>query len=325
MSYMSRDDTRKRVNELLDENKLMTIQEAVCIAQKEAREKEEYTHADYVKEEQEAMQQQAREKEIDQYIKDQAMPEPFMNSGSIESIIQLSKPIQIKEPHLTFDKDGVKVNGETIDELNKKQLEQDKRTKHSLERMINSGEAAYPLKFPHPGLPPLPHPTAWFKDAHEHVVGKVKEQIQERLQEQLTIDDVACVKGDNNQYWCECIDCQEERHRLQLQLNNPFYKRTEMFRDQIKMETMEKAAKKYPEPFNPDSWTTYMLAHHAMAENYDQGNYINGLYERAIKLENVILNAISLLRDAQVGREDKMADALATVISLLKEGVVYDG
>ena len=57
------------------------------------------------------------------------------------------------------------------------------------------------------------------------------------------------------------------------------------FRESIKLETLKKAAEKYPEPFNPEKWTTEELARHAMAENYDQSNYIYGMYERMQQLE----------------------------------------
>jgi hypothetical protein len=69
------------------------------------------------------------------------------------------------------------------------------------------------------------------------------------------------------------------------QLAHPFYKRVDEFRDEVKREALLKAADKYPEPFNPQSWTSEQLAKHAMAENYDQGNYIIGLYDKCVELE----------------------------------------
>lgn len=74
-----------------------------------------------------------------------------------------------------------------------------------------------------------------------------------------------------------------EKDKLAHQLEHDFYKRTDAFRDQVKLEALTKAAEKYPEPFNPDSWSSEQLARHAMAENYDQSNYINGLYEKLQK------------------------------------------
>jgi hypothetical protein len=75
---------------------------------------------------------------------------------------------------------------------------------------------------------------------------------------------------------------------LEEQLNHPFYKEAEAFRKEIERETMQKAAVKYPEPFNPFSWTIEKLAKHAMAENYDQQNYIYGMYQVMIEQEKEI-------------------------------------
>jgi uncharacterized UPF0160 family protein len=84
---------------------------------------------------------------------------------------------------------------------------------------------------------------------------------------------------------CTCKGCQEESEALQKQLDHKFYKDADAFRNGVKMETLKKAAVKYPEPFNPASWTIEQLAKHAMAENYDQQNYIYGMYERLTTLE----------------------------------------
>jgi predicted N-formylglutamate amidohydrolase len=77
-------------------------------------------------------------------------------------------------------------------------------------------------------------------------------------------------------------------NKLQEQLDHLFYKEAEDFREDIKMETMKKASVKYNEPFNPASWTIEQLAKHAMAENYDQQNYIFGMYQRLIEQEKEI-------------------------------------
>lgn len=69
------------------------------------------------------------------------------------------------------------------------------------------------------------------------------------------------------------------------QLAHPFYKRVDDWRNEVKREALEKAAEKYPEPFNWKSWTSRQLMKHAMSENYDQGNYIVGLYEKCVDLE----------------------------------------
>lgn len=65
---------------------------------------------------------------------------------------------------------------------------------------------------------------------------------------------------------------------LKEQLNHWFYKESDEFREGIKMEQLAKAAEKYPKPFEPTDWTARELVTHAMQENYDQQNYIYGLY-----------------------------------------------
>lgn len=94
------------------------------------------------------------------------------------------------------------------------------------------------------------------------------------------------MKNDTNP--CKCKGCQEEKGALQRQLDHPFYRKVDDFRDEIKLETLKKAAKKYIEPFNPASWTIRQLGEHAMSENYDQGNYIVGLMDAAETLEKEV-------------------------------------
>lgn len=93
---------------------------------------------------------------------------------------------------------------------------------------------------------------------------------------------------DKEKMVCNCKGCQEERAALERQLNNPFYKRVDEFREEVKREQFAKAVKKYNEPFNPDSWTGEELARHAMQENYDQSVYITGLMDRVVKQEKTI-------------------------------------
>lgn len=88
--------------------------------------------------------------------------------------------------------------------------------------------------------------------------------------------------------WCECKGCQEEREAFMKQLSSPFYKEVEAYRGAIRKDQFLKAAKKYKEPFNPDSWTGQELADHAMQENFDQSVYITGLRDRVIKQEQEI-------------------------------------
>lgn len=76
--------------------------------------------------------------------------------------------------------------------------------------------------------------------------------------------------------------------KLEDQLNHPFYQDVEEFRNEVKAETMIKAAEKYDEPFDPASWTGDELANHAMMENYDQSVYITGLRDHCRKLESMM-------------------------------------
>jgi hypothetical protein len=94
---------------------------------------------------------------------------------------------------------------------------------------------------------------------------------------------------------CKCNDCLSGETALQKQLNHPFYKDADAFRNEIKMETLKKAAVKYPEPFNPFKWTITQLGKHAMAENYDQQNYIYGMFVRLQAQETTINYLLSVL------------------------------
>lgn len=100
---------------------------------------------------------------------------------------------------------------------------------------------------------------------------------------------------------------------------------------------MRKAAKKYKEPFNPASWTIEELAKYAMAENYDQQNYIYGMYERLLSQEKEI---VILKAEAEIWRAKnaKMAEYIKNGIEFgyiddrngdykkfLKEGVAFSG
>lgn len=72
---------------------------------------------------------------------------------------------------------------------------------------------------------------------------------------------------------------------IRKHLTSPFYKEAHQWRERVREGQIIKGAMKYPEPFNPDSWTNEELINHAMMENVDQGHYIYGLYHRSIKLE----------------------------------------
>jgi hypothetical protein len=112
---------------------------------------------------------------------------------------------------------------------------------------------------------------------------------------------------------CKCKDCLSGETALQKQLDHPFYKDAETFRNGVKMETLKKAAQKYPEPFNPASRTIEELAKHAMAENYDQQNYIYGMYERLQEQqENIEYQAGEIKRLEHDLKESRLAYKIVT-------------
>jgi hypothetical protein len=110
----------------------------------------------------------------------------------------------------------------------------------------------------------------------------------------------------NSLSFCPCKDCKELQEKLIKQLEHPFYKGAKEFRKEIENETMVKAAKKYKEPFNPFSWTIEELAKHAMAENYDQQNYIFGMYEvmKQLEAENEKLKSVLSITKSEMVKKD---------------------
>lgn len=92
---------------------------------------------------------------------------------------------------------------------------------------------------------------------------------------------------------CHCDDCVGERQFASLQvldnerrhLEHPFYGDANKYREDVRREQILKGAAKYPEPFNPKSWTAKELLQHAMQENVDQAHYIFGLYEKISEIE----------------------------------------
>lgn len=79
-----------------------------------------------------------------------------------------------------------------------------------------------------------------------------------------------------------------EMGRLKAQKAHGFYDEVDEYRNEIKSEQLTKAAEKYIEPFNPDSWTGKELTDHAMQENYDQGVYITGMRKKFLQQAELI-------------------------------------
>jgi chromosome segregation ATPase len=75
---------------------------------------------------------------------------------------------------------------------------------------------------------------------------------------------------------CNCVECRnEEKH-----VNHPFYSKAREEWVKGQKEQILKGAAKYPEPFNPNSWSNEELFNHCLQENVDQLHYIVGMKER---------------------------------------------
>jgi hypothetical protein len=68
----------------------------------------------------------------------------------------------------------------------------------------------------------------------------------------------------------------------------PFYNKVLNTWRNTQTHQINKGAKKYPEPFNPESWTPKELLNHAMEEAVDLTTYLVGLYTHIENLENEI-------------------------------------
>lgn len=87
-------------------------------------------------------------------------------------------------------------------------------------------------------------------------------------------------------YRIEEVKKWERERREHQHLEHPFYKDANVYREDIRKEQILKGAHKYPEPFNPNSWTAKELLQHAMQENVDQAHYIFGLFEKVEEMQN---------------------------------------
>src|SRR5690554_6525065 len=67
-----------------------------------------------------------------------------------------------------------------------------------------------------------------------------------------------------------------------------------------------KGSKKYPEPFNPESWTPRELLQHGLEEAVDLTTYLVGLYEKVEELEKENAELKSLLKD----RDEKVNEGI---------------
>lgn len=119
------------------------------------------------------------------------------------------------------------------------------------------------------------------------------------------------------QFWCTCIECEEKRQNEMKHLSHQFYRDAHNYREQVRREQILKGAAKYPEPFNPDSWTAQELLQHAMQENVDQGHYISGLAEKVQAIEKELASYKKLNGILQADN-DVLSEKLEH-----KDGVIY--
>jgi uncharacterized coiled-coil DUF342 family protein len=99
----------------------------------------------------------------------------------------------------------------------------------------------------------------------------------EKLLKHLSDDEIAFVKANPSIL-----------ENLGKQANNPLYKRATQEMQRTKSEQLVKAAEKYPEPLNPNSWTGAQLADHAFQEVFDLTSYITGMKIKFETMQDII-------------------------------------
>lgn len=99
----------------------------------------------------------------------------------------------------------------------------------------------------------------------------------EKLLKHLSDDEIAFVKANPSIL-----------ENLGKQANNPLYKRATQEMQRTKSEQLVKAAEKYPEPLNPDSWTGAQLADHAFQEVFDLTSYVTGMKIKFETMQDII-------------------------------------
>ena len=78
---------------------------------------------------------------------------------------------------------------------------------------------------------------------------------------------------------------ESELEKRMRHLEHPFYREARECWQFTQQGQIRKGSEKYPEPFNPDSWSASELLGHAMQENVDQAHYIYGLYTKMYEME----------------------------------------
>ena len=95
----------------------------------------------------------------------------------------------------------------------------------------------------------------------------------------------------------------------------PFYQRVRNLWAETQNEQILKGLHKYPEAFNPRSWTPEQLLKHALQESVDQVTYLVGLMELIEDMEKKIARL--------EGRNKELEAMLQTVQSTLPEIIYY--
>jgi hypothetical protein len=104
----------------------------------------------------------------------------------------------------------------------------------------------------------------------------------------------------HNKGGCRCKDCEELRDNAAKHLESHFYTEANQYRERERIGQIVKGAEKYPEPFNPASWTAKELLQHAMQENIDQGHYIYGLFEKIEAMEQELEKYKNRCKDYEI-------------------------
>lgn len=130
---------------------------------------------------------------------------------------------------------------------------------------------------------------------------------------------------------CRCASCEykrleekakaakwEHERRERQHLEHPFYKDANVYREEVRKEQIIKGAHKYPEPFNPNSWTAKELLQHAMQENVDQAHYIFGLFEKIEEMQTQIYSLEHKSFDLEKAFKERNVEANAAECELTK-------
>lgn len=95
----------------------------------------------------------------------------------------------------------------------------------------------------------------------------------------------------------------EYKHEPQM---TPFYKKVKDNFQTTQIGQIVKGAKKYDEPFNPESWTPLELLKHGLEEAVDLTTYLVGLYDKVEELEKE--NAV--LREQLKKQDEKVNEGI---------------